>query len=237
VGEAVVAVRLFAVIPTVGERNDTLFPMCRQLEDDGVTTLVVYNRRDPGPNIDLDFPSIPYADPNRAPYVSTYYWAEGEPVNLSKVWNIGLHWAEKLSRGEEYVVAVFNDDLTLPPGIVQQFAWHIEHNDTAAAFAASPGQLFVTRDGDPLHLGNRMCGFAFALLGSKGIRADESLLWWWGDTDLDIQARKAGGVVGLPMPTLVHHDPNGYTNRNPELTEQAGRDRETFQRKHGFLPW
>jgi hypothetical protein len=227
-------VKLFAVIPTVGERNETLFPMCRQLDQDGVTTIVVYNRREtPLEDLPWDL-NIPFA--HSAPYVHTHYWAPDEPVNLSAIWNMGLDWAYELAKGEEYVVAVFNDDLTIPAGIVQQFAWHIQHNDAAAAFAASPGALFVTRDGDPLHLGNRMCGFAFALLGSKGIRADETLLWWWGDTDLDIQARKAGGVVGVPV-ALQHHDPNGYTNRRPELTAQAGRDRETFARKHGFLPW
>lgn len=229
--------KLYAVIPTVGERNETLFPMCRQLEDDGVTTLVVYNRRDPGWVMDSDFPSIPYANPNRAPYVSTRYWQEGEPVNLSEIWNIGLNWAHELAAGEDYVVAVFNDDLTLPPGTVQMFAEAIETFGTAAAFAASWGGVFVTRHGDPINLANRMCGFAFAFRGSAGLRADESLLWWWGDTDLDLQARKAGGVVSVPIPGLEHHDPNGYTNRNPELTEQAGRDRETFRRKHGFLPW
>jgi hypothetical protein len=229
--------KYFAVIPTVGERNDLLFPMCRQLEDDGVTTLVVYNRRDPGPDIDLQFPSIPYADPNHAPYVSTRYWREGEPVNLSEVWNIGLNWAEKLSYGEEYVVAVFNDDLTLPPGLVQAFAQRLHQEGSSVVFAHSYTDLPNMTAADPWHLGNRMVGFAFALRGTDGLRADEDFLWWWGDSDLDWRARKMRGVSALGVPTLQHHDPNGYTNANPELTAQAGRDRETFQRKHGFLPW
>jgi hypothetical protein len=92
-------------------------------------------------------------------------------------------------------------------------------------------------DHDPWHLGNRMVGFAFALRGSDGLRADEAFLWWWGDSDLDRRARARRGVCALGVPTLKHHDPNGYTNRQPELSEQAGRDRETFHRVHGFLPW
>jgi hypothetical protein len=232
-----VAVKYFAVIPTCGERNDTLFPMCRQLEDDGVTTLVVYNRRDPGPVMDRDFPSIPYADPNRTAYVTTHYWAQHEPVNLSKIWNIGLHWSEKVSQGEEYVVAVFNDDLTLPPGLVQAFAQKLQEQGSSAVYAHSTTDLPNMTDRDPWHLGNRMVGFAFALRGSDNLRADEDFLWWWGDSDLDWRARKMRGVSALGVPTLQHHDPNGYTNRQPELAEQAGRDRETFQRKNGFLPW
>jgi hypothetical protein len=230
-------VKLFAEIPTVGERNETLFPMCEQLERDGVTTLVVYNRRDPGWVMDPNFPSIPYANPNRAPYVSTRYWQEGEPVNLSAIWNMGLDWAEKLAGEEEYVVAVFNDDLTLPPGLVQAFADKLQQDGSSIVYAHPTTDLSAMTNHDPWHLGNRMVGYAFALRGWDGLRADEDFLWWWGDSDLDWRARSKRGVSALGVLTLQHHDPNGYTNRNPELTEQAGRDRETFHRKHGFLPW
>jgi hypothetical protein len=82
-----------------------------------------------------------------------------------------------------------------------------------------------------------MIGYAFALRGSAGLFADEDLCWWWGDSDLDWRARGAGGVTSVHVPGLVHHDPNGYTNRCVELSTQAGRDRETFRAKHGFLPW
>lgn len=231
--------KLFAVIPTVGERNETLFPMCRQLEDDGVTTLVVYNRRDPGPVIDPTFPSIPYADPNHAPYVSTHYWLEHEQVNLSMIWNIGLNWADKLAArtDEEFVVAVFNDDLTLPPGLVRAFADKLQQDGSSIVYAHPTTDLPAMTANVPWHLGNRMVGYAFALRGWDGLRADEDFLWWWGDSDLDWRARTKRGVSALGVPTLQHHDANGYTNRNPELTEQAGRDRSTFLQKHGFLPW
>jgi len=220
-------VRHFAVIPTVGERNATLVPMVNRLLTDGVYVIVVENGGRAIPTCELIKDGW---------LVLTHDWI-GEPVNLSKIWNMGLDWAHELAAGEDYVVAVFNDDLTLPPQIVQHLEWAIVNNDAAAAFAASPGVGFVARHRDPLHLGNRMCGFAFALLGSKNLRADENFLWWWGDTDLDLQAREAGGVVGVHLAGLEHHDPNGYTNRNPALYEQAGRDREMFQRKWNFVPW
>lgn len=229
--------KLFAVIPTIGERNETLVPMCRQLEDDGVTTLVVYNREDPGPVVDLNLPSIPYASPDHAPYVVTHYWQPGGQVNLSKIWNMGLDRAEKLAGDEEFTVAVFNDDLTLPPGLVNEFADALQREGSSAVYAQPWSDLPNMTNHDPWHLGNRMVGYAFALRGWDGLRADEDFLWWWGDSDLDWRARSKRGVCAIGVPTLIHHDPNGYTNRRPELAEQAGRDRETFQRKFGFVPW
>lgn len=226
--------KLFAVIPTVGERNETLFPMCRQLDEDGVTTIVVYNRREQVEDLPWGL-NIPFK--HSAPYVHTHYWAPDEPVNLSAIWNMGLNWAHELARGEEYVVAVFNDDLTIPPGLVQAFSDRLYAEGSSAVFAHSWSDLPNMTTKDPWHLGNRMVGFAFALRGTDGLRADETFLWWWGDTDLDLQARKARGVCAIGVPTLQHHDPNGYTNRNPELTAQSGRDRDRFKMKHGWVPW
>lgn len=225
--------KLFAVIPTVGERNETLFPMCRQLEEDGVTTIIVLNRRETDP----DIPSLYERTTGSAPYIRTHYWTPSQPVNLSKVWNLGLDWAEELAKGEEFTVAVFNDDLTLPPGLVQAFADKIQQEGSSAVYAHPTTDLPNMTENVPWHLGNRMVGYAFALRGWDGLRADEDFLWWWGDSDLDWRARKKWGVSALGVPALQHHDPNGYTNRNPELTAQAGRDRETFAKKHGFLPW
>lgn len=225
--------KLFAVIPTVGERNDTLIPMLNRLSTDGVIAIVVDNGREGlFPGVSPRHGLVPEA----FPYLVEHRWL-GEPVNLSKLWNMGLNAAENLAGGEEFTVAVFNDDLTLPPGLVQAFADKLQREGSSAVYAHSYTDLPNMTNHDPWHLGNRMVGFAFALRGSDGLRADEDLLWWWGDSDLDWRARQKRGVCALGVPTLQHHDPNGYTNRNPELTAQAGRDRETFYRKWGFLPW
>lgn len=219
--------KLFAVIPTIGERNATLVPMVERLAIEGVTVIIVDNG--PEPLEGDDFP------------VWTHFhrhdW-NGMAVNLSELWNMGLDWAQDLAHGEEFVVAVFNDDLVLPPYTVQQLADGIMTADAAAAFIRPYGLATEVYGADtPLTLGNRMVGYAFALRGSKQLRADERFMWWWGDTDLDIQARAAGGVVGMSIWGLGHLDPNGYTNRRPELYEQAGRDGQAFLEKHGFRPW
>lgn len=228
--------KLFAVIPTVGERNATLVPMVEQLLHEDVQVIIVYNAKGSFPPADVFAHTIchPVTNP---PHNLVHMWHKDDQVNLSQIWNMGLDRAEQLAGGEEFTVAVFNDDLTLPPGLVQAFADKIQREGSSAVYAHSYTDLPNMTNHDPWHLGNRMVGFAFALRGSDGLRADEDLLWWWGDSDLDWRARQKRGVCALGVPTLQHHDPNGYTNRNPELTAQAGRDRDTFHRKWGFLPW
>jgi hypothetical protein len=194
--------------------------------DEGVGVIVVDN----GENY-----VAPHVHPHT--YIRSHDW-NGEPVNLSELWNMGLDWAEELAYGDEFVVSVFNDDLVLPPMTVHQLADGIITANAAASYIRPYGLTTEVYGADaPLTLGNRMVGYAFALRGSKKLRADERFMWWWGDTDLDIQARAAGGVVGMPIWGLGHMDPNGYTNRRPELYEQAGRDGQAFLEKHGFRPW
>lgn len=232
--------KLFAVIPTIGERNETLVPMVEQLRSDGVTPIIVLNRRDWEDNFIAPFDRMGHElVPSPGPFVrlSSHTWQSDESVNLSKIWNMGLDWAEELAGDEEFTVAIFNDDLTLPPGLVNEFADALQREGSSAVYAQPWSDLPNMTNHDPWHLGNRMVGYAFALRGWDGLRADEDFLWWYGDSDLDWRARSRRGVCAIGVPTLVHHDPNGYTNRRPELAEQAGRDRETFARKHGFLPW
>lgn len=224
--------RLFAVIPTIGERNETLAPMIQTLTADGVDVILVYNRSTWSGMFDHSF----FYDEKGSLSAIAHLWGD-DPVNLSKIWNMGLDRAEELSGGDEFTVAVFNDDLTLPPGLVQEFADALQREGSSAVYAQPWSDLPNMTNHVPWHLGNRMVGYAFALRGWDNLRADEDFLWWYGDSDLDWRARSRRGVCAIGVPALVHHDPNGYTNRRPELAEQAGRDRETFMRKHGFLPW
>lgn len=217
----------FAVIPTVGERNETLIPLVERLETDGVTVIVVDNGPDEAPWLPIS---------GRA-FIRRHHW-NGAPVNLSHVWNLGLDWAEDLARGDEFIVAVLNDDLMVEPWLVQALGERIMVHDAAGGFPSFhvPSE-YVLRDAVPIPLSAAMPGYVFALRGSKKLRADESLMWWYGDNDLDWRIRQTGGNVGVPDLTVQHFDPNGYTMRNPELAEQAGRDRATFAAKWGRTPW
>lgn len=218
--------RYYAVIPTKNTRPQWLWPLVEALQADGTEVIIVNN----GDEI---------TDPDVKPDVLLNI---DMPVpNLSRMWNIGLDQAAARAQeaGEpEYIVAVLNDDLAVPAGFVQRLGNAILIGDFAAGFPDQNrvGRYVLPEHGRvPLHL--RMCGYAFALRGSANLRADETLQWWYGDDDLDWRARDAGGVVCVNGLQVSHYDANGFTARTPELHEQAGRDRATFQAKWGMTPW
>jgi hypothetical protein len=63
------------------------------------------------------------------------------------------------------------------------------------------------------------------------------MAWWYGDDDLDWEAREKGGALLVPGIPVEHRDPNGAMRDRPELHAQAGRDRATFKAKWGRTPW
>jgi glycosyltransferase involved in cell wall biosynthesis len=161
-----------------------------------------------------------------------------QPPNLSNLWNRALDFLATDTKPR--YVAFLCDDTTVPDGWFTAVTQAMR--DTGAAAGCSnpwghqhPPRVKTEPDGDIM---GRMPGWAFVLDTTKGIRADESMKWWFCDTDLDIQARQCGGMVmvgGYPVP---NHRPGEYTNSKPELGEQAGRDREAFAAKYGgWIPW
>ena len=164
-----------------------------------------------------------------------------QPPNISRWWNLGLDYAQRIEGGNEHVVAVLNDDVIVPKGFVQRLAVFITTQDAVAAY---PDQhdYFIGKGGclkhtvaEPVSLYTRMCGYAFALRGSARLRADEKLEWWYGDDDLDWRARQAGGSVLVGGLKVQHVSPNSTTIG--ELAAQTGRDRQTFINKWGRAPW
>lgn len=162
------------------------------------------------------------------------------PKNISRWWNTGLRYVvnqEGTRHGYAYpdfVVAVLNDDLRVPQGFVQklgEWLYAVERPAVACPDVYGTGYYHV-RSND---VGPRMPGFAFAMRGDNMIFADETLQWWYGDNDIDWQARARGGVLHVPNLTIQHIYPNSTTVG--ELAEQAGRDRETFVAKWGRAPW
>lgn len=221
-------IRYYAVIPTRGERNVWLETLCSRLYWDNVQPIIVHNGEGE-------------VSDNFGRYIVLKHDFGGEPVNLSQLWNIGIDRATEYHRhvyDSEFIVAVLNDDVAVPDGFVSTLGDAILRHDAAGAFpSAALGREFVLTEPQPVPLAMRMAGFAFALRGSKDLRADETLKWWFGDDDLDWRIRQAGGNVGVPIAGIKHYDPDGYTARNPALSEQAGRDRQTFATKWGRTPW
>lgn len=162
-----------------------------------------------------------------------------QPPNLSRLWNAGLDQIDKLRdpAAPLWNVAFFNDDTVLSPGWVVAVSSALRSHDVAAA--CSDTYNTVTQP-TVLHapdrrIATRMCPWAFMLRGEDQLRADERFRWWWGDTDLDWQARYKRGLIIIPgFPTW---NTCANTTTVGELAEQAGRDGEAFVQKYGYRPW
>lgn len=164
-----------------------------------------------------------------------------QPPNLSRLWNVGLDSVSAFMSElnvDTYDVAIFNDDTMIPTGWFDDVTGHLRAHPTAAvasrASHGSVGSVIEKLEPDS-DLAHRMCPWAFVTRGELSIRADETIRWWWGDTDFDWQARQRGGVLIIPGEPARNALANSSTVG--ALAEQAGRDREAFARKWGYNPW
>lgn len=192
----------------------------------------------------VDNASTPAANPRTIGPIIHLIRDEEQPPNLSRLWNVGLDEARRLVEGFDLLdgtgrfdVAVLNDDAVPPPGWWDAVSTGMRAAGAAAACSDPHGHLFTSQlKTEPDHdIMGRLCGWAFMLRGEVDLRLDESLRWWFGDTDLDWEARRAGGMLVIPGYPVPNTGANSSTVG--VLAEQAGRDRLTFRQKWGFSPW
>ena len=62
------------------------------------------------------------------------------------------------------------------------------------------------------------------------VRPDEDYKWWYGDRDIDFQARNSKGVVHVPA-MVRHIHGNELTRDNQELMAMTKVDEELFFKK------
>lgn len=169
--------------------------------------------------------------------VATY---SAEIPNISRMWNNGLDWA-RMNSGPEHWVAVLNDDAIVKPGWFDTITAAMQETGAVMGGGDQHGVLGPRRGTHLLHvhpkpvdLRYRVPGYAFILDGRARLRANEVFRWWYGDDDLDWQAREAGGTVLVGGTFVDHLHPNGSTVG--ELAVIAGEDRERFIDKWGRAP-
>jgi len=134
-------------------------------------------------------------------------------LNISHWWNLGISYIrEKMFDVEgEYTVAILNDDVILPDD------WQevIEKAIKDGATGASGG-----RPSNP----KAIQGFAFMLNGRDDMSADERFVWWYGDTDLQLQCEQERGftiVPGVDVPNLYAFSTNKRFARQIHLDSLA----------------
>lgn len=166
-----------------------------------------------------------------------------QPPNLPALWNLALAQVDALRPTTRAVihVAFLCDDAIAPPTWFETVSMAMASTGAAAGCSDPFGHLHepilkTQQDSDLLH---RMVGWAFVLDADRGIAPDPAMRWWWCDTDIDWQARAAGGMVMVGHPALVvpNERPNEHTMRDPALGQQAGDDGITFAAKWGQRPW
>lgn len=220
------AVPRYAVIPT-HNRPDRLLALVASLGTQVDNIVVLDNASDPP----VDETVLKKAAGEAYVYVLR---DPEQPPNLARLWNVMLdHCAHLAWRvpGDRWDVGVFNDDAIVPAGWFDVCSTVLRGHE--AAVVAHTGTVPVHRhelvDSYPYPRDKRMCPWAFVTRGEAGLRADESMRWWFFDDDFNRQAIDAGGVIAAPGPLVINA--LAVQSTVGELAEQAAADRETFEKK------
>lgn len=102
----------------------------------------------------------------------------GEGMNISRWWNIGIKYT--LAQPDAEIILVLNDDAVLPEGWLEAIVEAIRAGYTGASTDRAPGR-------------NTISGYAFGLDAKAKVLADEKLVWWYGDDDIQRQCEQLGG--------------------------------------------
>ena len=211
-----------------------------------------------GPQVDLvividNASSPPVGDRDRIrAYVDPAAWPDpdefalaviqvpDQPPNLSRFWNLGIAKALEIfeSGGEAFehpYVAVLCDDALPPPGWFAAVTAAMAQTG-AVIGAGSHGGIgeHVVKMAPDSDLSRRMPGHAWIIDPVSPVRADERFAYWWGDTDIDWQARAAGGMVMVGGYPVINQVPDGWTGH---MAAQVALDSQAFLDKHGWKPW
>jgi len=208
-----------------------------------------------GPQVDMVIvidnasdPPVRYQDLAAADRNVSLFSVPDQPPNLAALWQFGIDRAANMrelssdgERDEPWYIAFLCDDAPPPD------RWFLAVTDAMEATGAvvgcsspwphpGPGVNVVKTapDGDIM---GRMPGWAFVLDATSKVRPDQSMHFWWLDTDLDLQARAAGGMVmtgGHPVPNLR---PGEFTATKPWAAERIGLDTIAFEKRWGPRPW
>ncbi len=228
----------YALIPT-HNRPDELRRLVRQLDGQTDYIFIIDNASEPRV-VDSELDEL-----CQLGTTVMVFRDEQQPPNLYRLWNVGFNAIlenQSMVFGTKipWDIAVLNDDTSIPDGWYDYVAAPLAPRSTASAVACTDpygilqSPLLKTQSGDG-NINVRMCPWAFVVRGELDLRADQSFGWWWGDTDFDWQACRAGGVLLLPGYTTQNTLANSTTHG--ALAEQAGRDAQTFTLKWGFRPW
>lgn len=154
------------------------------------------------------------------------------PLNIQRWWNKGIEEAQR--RGAT-AVAVLNDDMWVTPTTLLELHQELTLSGAAVASPSRPGERVGLHKGSPIPYLPKIWGCFWLLRLDSGLRPDERYVWWYGDHDLDIRARRShGGIVTKDVEWEHVHSGEG-TGRSPELAAHADNDAETYAQDYARL--
>lgn len=156
---------------------------------------------------------IVHTKENNEPYEEVNNIYDTGEINIQRWWNKGIEYA--MARGARYV-AVLNDDVELADDPLNRIV------------SGMKNQGFVL--GYPYPFPGWTCGYCWVLDLASDVRPDENFRWWYGDNDLNFQARAYGGVIAVPA-KVKHLHGNELTKDNEELMALTTKDEDLFFEK------
>lgn len=204
---------LFMTLPTAGNRTSLVHELVRNSGLPPEQVVIVATR----PDVEVPLGVVLMSDL--------------DPPNIQRWWNLGIDAA--VARGAT-AVAVVNDDVRVTPETLARL--HEALRETGAAIASPRRVPFPDglHRGLPLPYEPRLWGSLWVLNVMSGLRPDPRYVWWYGDNDLDIRARKSGGVVLVDVP-FEHLHPGESTASDPDLPRLTDRDAERFEHQYRRL--
>ena len=136
-----------------------------------------------------------------------------DEINIHRWWNRGIEYA--LARGARYV-AVLNDDVELADDPLNKITDAMREKGSALGY--------------PYPFSNTVCGYCWVVDLASDVRPDERFRWWYGDNDLNFQARAYGEVLAVPA-KVRHLHGNELTKNNEELMALTVKDEDLFFEK------
>jgi hypothetical protein len=173
-----------------------------------------------------DFRSPPSPGSHR---MTVLDYREGK-LPIHQWWNLGIEAAEKYAASyccSKWNTLIVNDDVVASPDAVPVLAAALRDSPAALASPYRPG---VASSGNLLMTGNNiyppgswLCGWFFMLRGEVGLRADMNLNWWFGDNDLEWQARHVGGALLVQGCNVTNQLPGGHDGMMAEEIQLDGK--------------
>ena len=155
----------------------------------------------------------------------------GSP-NIQRWWNLGIQESER--RGATYV-AVVNDDISLRPETLEQLRDALVATPATIASPSRPPFRDGVHTRPLIPYEPRLWGSLWVLKLAARLRPDERYVWWYGDNDLDIRARRRFGGVVLVDVAYEHLHPGEGTGHSDTLRAQTAADAATFEHQYRYL--